>query len=275
MALRAAGLEVNVRRDEYTVEKLIDDILMLYRELGRVPTRRDVDADKRCASLKVYRDYFGSWNNALIAANLTVNLRKKITDEELLEYLGTIIAELGHPPTGREFDKMNPKYSWSTYINHFKSWKRAVALATDNKQRAHGAHSTESELIEALKQLTIKLGRLPQAIEVTRDKTMAHAGTYKRFFGPSWKDVLKNTGMVELVKELQASKEPEPLFMSEQVEIMRDIVRQNRRKLRANDLLQLWQNLSRHSIRKKGGIKAINGLIGADQILAELQQENN
>ncbi len=274
-ALRAAELKVNIRRNEYTVEQLIEDIRMLYRELGRVPTRRDVAADKRCASPKVYVNYFGSWNNALIAANLAVNLRRQITDEELLGYLRSIITELGHPPTLREFNQMQPKYSWSAYLHHFGTWKRAVELATGGAHRACCVHSAESELIEDLKQLTIRLGRLPQAIEVVREKTMASPSTYKRFFGPKWKDVLKNTGVLELAESLLAHKETEPLLTPEQIKLMRAFVHQNHRRLRTKDLLLLDPKFSKHTIRKKGGIGAINTFIGADQILAELAMENS
>lgn len=48
----------------HTLRELIDIIRAKTQELGRVPARREIKESDSC------RKFFGSWNNAIIAADL-------------------------------------------------------------------------------------------------------------------------------------------------------------------------------------------------------------
>ena len=52
---------------KYTLQELIDIIKAKTQELGRVPARREIKESDAC------RKFFGSWNNAIIAADLQPN----------------------------------------------------------------------------------------------------------------------------------------------------------------------------------------------------------
>lgn len=64
---------------KYTDRDLIKILKDKAKELGRTPKRREVYQNQ------VIRDRFGSWNEALLKANLKI-LKKKYTRNELIEY---------------------------------------------------------------------------------------------------------------------------------------------------------------------------------------------
>lgn len=57
----------------YTKEFLISELQRFYNENGRVPRLRDMMATNGYPSAHTYKIYFGSWNNALIAAGFEIN----------------------------------------------------------------------------------------------------------------------------------------------------------------------------------------------------------
>jgi hypothetical protein len=62
--------QVRPRRLRYPAEVLIGKLVDLARTLGRTPNKREV----RLPNESVYRDRFGSWNNAIVAAGLEPNI---------------------------------------------------------------------------------------------------------------------------------------------------------------------------------------------------------
>ncbi|MBR3252842.1 DEAD/DEAH box helicase family protein [Candidatus Saccharibacteria bacterium] len=130
-ALKAAGLDINKQQKVRTREELINDLQRKAQELGRTPTRRDVDTDPKMACGGVYAAFFGSWNNALKVAGLEIILQSKRnqTEEELIENLQRKALELGRTPTRKDVStdpKMPNEY---TYIRRFDGWKNALKAA--------------------------------------------------------------------------------------------------------------------------------------------------
>jgi len=60
--------------DWYSDEKLISALHEMKRRLGRNPRKRDVDLFSDLPGRKAFERHFGTWNNALKAAGLPVNM---------------------------------------------------------------------------------------------------------------------------------------------------------------------------------------------------------
>ena len=67
-------------------------------DLGRTPTRREIDEHDGTPASSAYRRAFGSWNDALQQAGLAPRRRTQMSDDELLEALRSVAADLGRTP---------------------------------------------------------------------------------------------------------------------------------------------------------------------------------
>lgn len=64
---------------------------------------------------------FRTWNEALSAAGLAVNIARGLRNEELLEDWGRVARKLGKCPQVPDYE-MDGKWSRSTFMNRFKNW---------------------------------------------------------------------------------------------------------------------------------------------------------
>src|SRR5689334_12416210 len=90
-------------------------------------------------------------------------MRKRYSDEHILEELRACAKRLGRSPTMREFEAdaettVHPQ----TVIEHFKSWNRAKRLAGLVPRR----FATRDELLRLLRDLGGELGRVPTAKDI-------------------------------------------------------------------------------------------------------------
>lgn len=111
-------------------EDLLNCLKIFYEKNGRIPATRDFHNSHIYPSYNTYRDHFGSWNNALILANLGIREKnlKIYTDEELLNYLKIFYDKNGRIPTHRDF-KGDYKYpDTSIYYRRFGSFEKAKKL---------------------------------------------------------------------------------------------------------------------------------------------------
>lgn len=69
---------------------------------------------------------FGSWNNALIRAGLTVSNEVNISDERLFENLLRLWQHYGRQPRRSELEKSPSRISQGPYNRRFKSWTAAL-----------------------------------------------------------------------------------------------------------------------------------------------------
>lgn len=69
---------------------------------------------------------FGSWNNALLKAGLTVSNEVNIPDERLFENILTLWQHYGRQPRRRELAKTPSVVSQGPYIRRFSSWITAL-----------------------------------------------------------------------------------------------------------------------------------------------------
>ncbi len=136
-----------------------------------------------------YRALAGIDREALAA--FQAGIRKRYSDEQILEELTASAKRLGRSPTMREFAD-DPKTSVhpQTVIEHFGSWNEAKRKAGLVPRR----FATREELLELLRELGKELDRIPTArdIEANRGR-MPSKSLYWHTFG-SLANALREAG---------------------------------------------------------------------------------
>jgi hypothetical protein len=84
-----------------------------YRQLGKYS---NVTVSKR----------FGSWNNALMAAGITITREMNIPTERLFENILTLWQHYGRQPSKRQLAQPPSAYSERPYTRRFGSWWKAL-----------------------------------------------------------------------------------------------------------------------------------------------------
>jgi hypothetical protein len=108
-------------------------------------------------------------------------IRKRYTDEEIVQQLTDCAARLGRSPSMREFSA-DPETSVhpQTVIEHFGSWNAAKRAAGLVPRR----FATKEELLHLLKELGEKLGRTPTARDLDEHRgSMPSKSLYWHTFG--------------------------------------------------------------------------------------------
>jgi hypothetical protein len=136
-----------------------------------------------------YRALAGIDRKAL--AEFQAGIRKRYTDEQILEELAASAKRLGRSPTMREF-AADPETSVhpQTVIEHFGSWNEAKRTAGLVPRR----FATREELLELLKGLGEELGRVPTARDIEEHRgRMPSKSLYWHTFG-SLANALRQAG---------------------------------------------------------------------------------
>src|SRR6478735_5525338 len=124
-------------------------------------------------------------------AEFQAGIRKRYSDEEILEQLRASAERLGRSPTMREFEAdQETTVHPQTVIQHFKSWNEAKRKAGLVPRR----FAQPADLIRQLRELGDQLGRPPTAkdLDVHRD-SMPSKSLYWHMFG-SLKNALREAG---------------------------------------------------------------------------------
>jgi len=172
---------------------LLENLRQATDELGRVPTIQDMDYRlTEYPSADPYKRRWGSWNDALRAADLEPNMEGSwgVADEELLAEIERLADDLGHPPTQGEMDQKGA-YASRTLENRFGSWSDSL-LSADVDVSSRGLCVSDEALLESLHAIAEDIGRPPSANEV-REKSEYGIVTYHRRFG-SWLNALEKAG---------------------------------------------------------------------------------
>jgi hypothetical protein len=124
-------------------------------------------------------------------AAFRAGLRRRYTDDEILEELRSAAARLGRSPTMREFAqdpgvKVHPQ----TVIEHFGTWNAAKRAAGLFPRR----FLTREELLAQLRRLGEELGRTPKTRDLAaRGRSIPSASLYAHTFG-SLANALREAG---------------------------------------------------------------------------------
>src|SRR5437764_1330426 len=124
-------------------------------------------------------------------AEFQAGIRKRYTDEQILAELKQSSKRLGRSPTMREF-AADPKTTVhpQTVIEHFGSWNEAKRKAGLVPRR----FATRQELLDLLRELGRKLGRIPTARDIEEHRgQMPSKSLYWHTFG-SLANALREAG---------------------------------------------------------------------------------
>jgi hypothetical protein len=124
-------------------------------------------------------------------AEFQSGLRRRYSDEEILEELRASAERLGRSPTMKEFaDDPETRVHPQTVIEHFGSWNKAKRQAGLVPRR----NATRAELIGQLQELGRRLGRVPAAKDVDANRGwMPSKSLYWHTFG-SLTNALREAG---------------------------------------------------------------------------------
>jgi hypothetical protein len=136
-------------------------------------------------------------DEAALAA-FRAGLRRRYTDDEILDALRAAARRLGRSPTMREFAKdPEARVHPQTVIEHFGTWNAAKRAAGLFPRR----FLTRDELLEQLRALGAELGRTPTARDLAaRRKSLPSASLYAHTFG-SLGNALREAGFEVLQGE--------------------------------------------------------------------------
>ncbi|WP_434576979.1 homing endonuclease associated repeat-containing protein [Thermoanaerobacterium thermosaccharolyticum] len=171
----------------YSDEELIRYLKELYTELGRTPRKRDL----KKYSYDAYRKHFGSFNNALIKAGLSVN-RRFYSDADILGWIQNFYKTNGRSPYESEFIKLFGDFTlftrrWGTWSNTLKAAKVPV--------RASFKSLSDDEMLDRLIEVCKTLGRVPKRLEFSK-YGLPSPTTYIEHFGMSAANLLKKHGYI-------------------------------------------------------------------------------
>jgi len=131
-------------------------------------------------------------------AAFRAGLRRRYTDEDILEELRAAAGRLGRSPTMREFARdPDARVHPQTVIEHFGTWNAAKRAAGLFPRR----FLTREELVEQLRGLGEELGRAPTARDLAaRRRSLPSASLYVHTFG-SLANALREAGFEVLQGE--------------------------------------------------------------------------
>lgn len=157
------------RIDKYPTEKIIIELRRVASLYGnRYFSRREFDEKATECKGSLVLSRFGSWQAALDAAGLKLEKLKKdrsqISNNQLDEEMGRVWHLLGHRPSKDEWEKVEGKYSYSTYKTRFKGWVNACAAFIENV-------SSQNEWLNTMPQTQVNLPLRPEAkIEIPSEE---------------------------------------------------------------------------------------------------------
>ncbi|HEY7693941.1 MAG TPA: hypothetical protein VH816_16510 [Gaiellaceae bacterium] len=124
-------------------------------------------------------------------AAFQAEMRRRYSDEEILDQLRACAKRLGRSPTMKEFaDDAATSVHPQTVIEHFGSWNKAKRLAGLVPRR----FATREELLGLLRELGTRLGRVPTAKDVDANRGwMPSKSLYWHTFG-SLTNALREAG---------------------------------------------------------------------------------
>jgi hypothetical protein len=143
-------------RDDRQEEDLITGLQRLVTEKGRPPEMSEMDTEGEY-SQSTYLSHFGTWNDALRAADLRVKRPTNVPKDRIIEAIQALTDRLGHPPTVGEMNN-HAKYSRKTASKRFGSWNDTLRSAGFEPRNEE---IPREGLLAEIHRLTEELGQVP------------------------------------------------------------------------------------------------------------------
>lgn len=184
-------------------EELLSELHRLTDMLGETPTVSDMKEQGEYSE-RPYTDRFGSWNEALEVADLSLNKQQNISRGALLDELRQLADDVDRSPRISDMND-HGQYSSQVYMKRFDSWNEALndaGLTPNQPEKAD-----KDSLMEELKRLSSDLGRTPK-IEHMNEKGKFSVRPYRRAFG-SWDSAIQAAGLTPNKPSGDASNLPD------------------------------------------------------------------
>lgn len=178
-------------RTGYTKEILVRQLRELAARLGRTPTAKDITEDPGVASYPTFRKFFGTIEDALIAAHLPLSV---LNQETVIKQLRLLAKELGYTPLMREVEAAENMVGRGTIKRLFRTYNNALEAAGLPLRRNSGLN--KSYLRTRMKSLIEELGKAPtqaEAKDATREGKIPEVSAYVRYFG-TWNKAIEAAG---------------------------------------------------------------------------------
>ena len=167
-----------------TKEKCITDLQNFYTKENKIPKASNFRNQNVYVSYSTIAKLFGSWNNALLAANISIqNHRKKWTKEEIINSI-ILFTELHNKlPTHNDFNKSQTKYPCpKTVLKYFPTWNSA--LDSTGLSTIVGQTLSKEEAIKRINDFYTLYNRIPCVRDCSNnDYTLPSYGFLYKHFG--------------------------------------------------------------------------------------------
>ena len=205
-ALELAGFTVKrIHHKRFdSKEEMLQAIKQKAQELGKTPGRRDLTSDSTMPSIQHIIREFGSLNNAIASAGLSLNkFVVDLSDEEMLKKLRDKGMVLGRAPTMAEVENDSNLPNCSSYEKRFGSYNKAVIRAGLKPNDRHFSINcrnrirerlSDEDLLLLLVNLAKRLGRTPTTVDVINDPDIPSYSVYLRRFN-SYNEALIRAGL--------------------------------------------------------------------------------
>jgi len=168
-------------------ENLIDELTRLANQKGRPPKKKEMDTEGSYSS-HPYLTHFGTWNDALRAADLEVRYPTNVSKDRIIETIQALADRLGHPPTVEDMNE-HGEYSRKTASRRFESWNDALRSAGFEP---HTEELQREELLTEIHRLTDELGRVPAIADLRQHGRYSIKGYLREFGG--WDAAITTAG---------------------------------------------------------------------------------
>ncbi len=203
-ALKAAGLAVNQIRD-VTDEELLEQLRGVQQRLGHSPSQGELaqaSKDGLCSCEPMFRERFGSLNEALKEIGSTPARQVGLTKMELVAQLQKLKEKVKRVPTVEDLIEASAQKkmaSYSVFRKHFKTWNNALREAGLTDKKVEVPHYTEAELVADLKKANSILGHAPTTGDMNRLRKQGKlkVGSLGAFYWrfKTWNNTLKVAGL--------------------------------------------------------------------------------
>lgn len=163
-----------------TKEQVVNALRELAKKLNRTPKTIEWDGPPSLAW--IYKN-FGSWNNALEEAKLTLNHTKPEKDH-ILEDIQALTKKLGRAPAAREWE--GPP-GITAVLKIYKKWN--LALEAAGVVTNHDTQSSAEDGLDAIREYYEEHGQAPKIDEWRTSKRRPTAYSFIKNFG-SWSKAL-------------------------------------------------------------------------------------
>lgn len=181
-------------RTKHTKENLLSEVQKLYKELGRPPMAKEIDASKLCPGYTTYRKHFNTIENILLKADIPFK-KSRWSDQEIFEAIKEFSGNNKIAPTYKDFRDNVHLPSPSVIYKRFG--KEGIKTAT---KLAGIEYSKKLEYDKELLILLLREFAFTNNNKPPKEKELAPNGlpsiaTFSRHFG-SYNEAVKESKLI-------------------------------------------------------------------------------